>query len=202
MTTTALRFAGRLARSRSAVFVCDIQKRFEKLIPHSDALVRTSKMVVDAAVELDVPLVVTEQNPAKLLPTVDELRKSFPPETPVFEKTSFSMITPEVQDQLSGELQAVESVILIGIETHVCVFQTAMDLLEQGYDVHVVTDACSSQKDVDRLVAFERLKQSGAFLTTAECVVFDLVRDASDPSFRKISNLVKSRAADLKDSKL
>ena len=127
-----------------------------------DDLIRTSTLMVQAAEELHVPILVTEQSPKKLLETSTALRKALPEHTPVFEKTSFTMITPEVSDQLN-DMEQLKSVVLLGIEAHICVFQTALDLLELGYDVHIVTDACSSQRDMDRLVAFE-VRASARFL--------------------------------------
>ncbi len=137
------------------MFVCDVQKRFEKLIPHVDAMLHTSRMVIGAAAELKVPVVVTEQTPAKLSRTSDLLQSALPADTFLFEKTSFSMMTPQVWKTMTNDLPHVDSVILLGIEAHICVLQTTLDLLHRGYKVHLVTDACFSQREHDRLTAFE-----------------------------------------------
>ena len=149
------RATGRLSRKSSALFICDMQKRFEPVMPKMDVLLRKSVMMVDAAAELGIPVVVTEQTPDKLLPTCDVLLDAIPAGTRIFEKSSFSMITPEVSDYLASGLGHVKSVILCGIETHICVAQTALDLIDRGYDVHLVADACASQRESDRQIAFK-----------------------------------------------
>jgi isochorismate hydrolase len=82
-------------------------------------------------------------------------------------------------------------VLLLGVEAHVCVLQTALDLLERGLEVHVVVDACSSQRPADRAAALARLAQSGALLATSEMALFQLMRDAKHPSFKTISAMVR-----------
>lgn len=100
---------------------------------------------------------------------------------------------------LEGELQRrphLTSVLLCGIETQACILCTALDLLERGLDVHVVVDGCSSRSQVDRAVALSRLRQSGAFLTTSESVVLQLLRDSRHPRFRQVQQLIKEPAPD------
>jgi hypothetical protein len=92
----------------------------------------------------------------------------------------------------------IRSILLTGLETHVCVLQTTLDLLSEGYEVHIVTDAVSSQDKQDRKIALERLKQSGAFLTTSESAIFMLMGDTSYPKFKEISNLMKDHKQVLK----
>ena len=105
-------------------------------------------------------------------------------------KTQFSMCVPEVLDMFSRH-SAISQVLLCGIEAHVCVLQTALDLLDKGYEVHVVVDGVSSQRPADRAVGLSRMAQSGAFLTTSEMVLFQLLKDATHPDFKEISALVK-----------
>jgi hypothetical protein len=83
----------------------------------------------------------------------------------------------------------IKSVVLSGIEAHVCIQQTALDLIEQGYEVHIVADGTYSQRDADRDVAFERMRSAGAFVTTAESALFMLLGDKDSPSFKAISQL-------------
>ncbi|MEE6483204.1 hypothetical protein FKM82_013466 [Ascaphus truei] len=105
------------------------------------------------------------------------------------------MLTPEVE----GELQSIpdlHSVILCGIETQACIMSTTLDLLDKGLDVHVVADACSSRSQVDRLIALSRMRQSGAFLTTSEGVILQLLRDAAHPKFKEVQKIIKEPAPD------
>ena len=99
------------------------------------------------------------------------------------------MCTNELQTHLNS--LAIESVILCGIETHICVLQTALELLAQGIEVHIPIDAVSSVRSFDRTVALKRLEASGAIMTTSETVLFQLMGDSKHPKFRTVSKLVK-----------
>lgn len=114
-------------------------------------------------------------------------------QVPVFEKKLFSMCTNDVMAHMDELASKPTDVVLFGIEAHVCVTQTCLDLLEHGYGVHIVCDGVSSQKSYDRLVGLQRMQQVGAFLTTAEQVAFQLAGSADNPKFKVISNLVKGR---------
>lgn len=154
-------------------------------------MVAVAARVLQACRLLEVPALVTEQNPKALGPTVPELGAQ---DLPRYPKTTFSMVPP-----LEGELQRrphLTSVLLCGIETQACILCTALDLLERGLDVHVVVDGCSSRSQVDRAVALSRLRQSGAFLTTSESVVLQLLRDSRHPRFRQVQQLIKEPAPD------
>jgi nicotinamidase-related amidase len=106
-------------------------------------------------------------------------------------KTQFSMMTTEVKELLNDKLTGRNKIILCGIEAHVCLLQTALDLLEENREVYVVCDAASSQKPHDRAVAMRRLQEAGATLTTSESVLFDLVRDSQHPTFKELSAILK-----------
>lgn len=113
---------------------------------------------ISASKILDVPVVVTTQYAARLGATVSEITENLADakDVKVFDKTLFSMVTPEVEDYLrSPAVQPRKSVLLCGIETHVCVLQTCLDLLDRGYDVHVIADAASSSSSFTRSVALE-----------------------------------------------
>merc|ERR1719213_363301 len=101
------------------------------------------------------------------------------------------MCTQDVVDHLAS-LEGRKSAVIFGVETHVCVQQTVLDLLEKDYTVHVVADGVSSQRPADREVAIERLRKSGAFITTAESVMFELLREKDAPQFKQISALAKA----------
>ncbi|XP_044768297.1 isochorismatase domain-containing protein 2, partial [Neomonachus schauinslandi] len=140
---------------------------------------------------LGVPAVLTEQYPAGLGPTVPELgAEGLRPVA----KTCFSMV-PAVLQELDSRPQ-LRSVLLCGIETQACILNTTLDLLDRGLQVHVVVDACSSRSQVDRLVALARMRQSGAFLSTSEGLILQLVRDAAHPQFKEIQKIIKEPAPD------
>ena len=119
----------------------------------------------------------------------------FPDLKPVA-KTQFSMLTKDILENLEKNHPSVKSIVLCGIEAHVCVQGTALQALERGFDVHVVVDGCSSRSMVDRMYAFERMKAAGAWLTTSEAVILGLVGDASHPKFRDCQKLIMQTAPD------
>jgi nicotinamidase-related amidase len=130
--------------------------------------------------------IATEQNPSRLGGTVAELRSQLPASVPVLGKTKFSMLTAEVDAALAAGGAPVEHAVLCGIESHVCVAQTALELLQRRVQVHVVVDGVSSQRRGDRAVALASLAAAGAALTTTEAIIFQLLGDAAHPSFKEV----------------
>lgn len=154
------RLIGRLAPRSSVLFVCDIQEVFRNSIFQMPTVVRGTNALVTTAKALNVPVVVTTQYATRLGGTVSEITENLAdaPHVRTFDKTLFSMMTDEVRAHVESGLpggRRPESVILCGIEGHVCVLQTCLDLLDQGYDVHVVADAVSSSSSFTREVSLE-----------------------------------------------
>ncbi|XP_069739228.1 isochorismatase domain-containing protein 2 isoform X1 [Phaenicophaeus curvirostris] len=183
---------GLLAPSRSVLLLCDLQERFRHSVAFFPEVVAVASRVLQGCRVLGVPVVVTEQRPDILGPTVPELGVQDLPKHP---KTCFSMLVPAVEAELRANPK-IEAAILCGIETQACIMQTALDLLGRGLDVHVVVDACSSRSQLDRVVALGRLRQSGAFLSTSESLLLLLLRDAQHPHFKHILQLIKEPAPD------
>ncbi|XP_073513922.1 isochorismatase domain-containing protein 2 isoform X2 [Phyllobates terribilis] len=179
---------GKLGQHSSVLFLCDMQEKFRHNISFFNQIVSVSARILQTAKILEIPVVVTEQYPRGLGLTVPELGTSG---IKKYTKTCFSMLTPEVEEELQT-IPERRSVILCGIETQACIMSTTLDLLEKGFDVHVVADACSSRSQVDRFVALSRMKQSGAFLTTSEGVILQLLQDAAHPKFKEVGKLAKS----------
>jgi nicotinamidase-related amidase len=184
------RLIGKLKPETSVFLLCDIQERFRPLMWRGETVVSTSRYMTSVAKALDIPVVISQQYTKVFGDTVkdcfadpeEDLKKY-----PIFEKKKFSMCTEEVckhMDELNKE-----SVILFGIEAHVCVLQTCLDLLEQGKDVHVIVDAVSSQQAFDREIALARMSQAGAFLTTAQSAAFMLMQSAEHANFKAVSKL-------------
>ncbi|CAF3284329.1 unnamed protein product [Rotaria socialis] len=182
-----------LSRQTSILLVCDLQEKFRPVIKYFTQIVETSNKLLQACKLLDVPFVVTEQYPKGLGRTVSELDIG---DTKPFEKTLFSMCTPDVMFNIKEQVKDFNTAIICGIEAHVCVLQTTIDLLSQGYRVYVVVDAVSSRSLTDRIYAFDHLRQAGAFLTTFESIVLQLAQDANHPNFKQIQQLIKTSAAD------
>ncbi|XP_065884574.1 isochorismatase domain-containing protein 2-like [Dysidea avara] len=192
MAALAARSLGRLAANRSFFFLCDMQEKFKPTIKHFPEIATVAQRLVSAAKILEIPVIATEQYPKGLGNTVSEIDVS---DVKVVAKTVFSMVVPEVEEELKKEPNR-KSVVLFGIETHVCIQQTTLDLLEKGYDVHVIADACSSRTQVDRMFAIERLRSAGAFITTSESALFELMGNSKHPKFRDVQKLVMTSAPD------
>jgi nicotinamidase-related amidase len=183
------RLVGKLRPETTAFLLCDIQDRFRPLIWRGETVINTSRYLTSVAKALEIPVVVTQQYTKVFGDTVTDCFAD--PEdlksVPIFEKKKFSMCTEEVSAHMSKlDKQAI---VLFGIEAHVCVLQTALDLLEQGKDVHIIVDACTSQQAFDREIALQRLSQAGAFLTTAQSAAFMLMQSAEHSNFKSVSKL-------------
>lgn len=179
----------RLTRQNCSFLCCDIQAAFQNTVGFFDQVSRTASLLVRAAECLKIPVIVSEQYPEKLGRTVDDidLRNCFR-----FSKTQFSMLTDEFPASILTERQVY---VLFGIETHVCIQQTAFDLLEATKDVVIVTDATSSSRELDRSTSLHTLSQAGAILMSAESVLFEILRGKDCHEFRQISGIAKELAS-------
>uniref|UniRef100_A0A7S3ZIJ7 Isochorismatase-like domain-containing protein n=2 Tax=Lotharella globosa TaxID=91324 RepID=A0A7S3ZIJ7_9EUKA len=142
--------------------------------------------MMKAATELKMPIIVTEQYPKGLGETVGELQ-DYVKNSHKFEKTQFSMLTAEVKDCMEKKCSSCDTWIIVGIESHVCVQQTALGLLKEGKSVYVLADAVSSQTRWDREIALDRMRQAGAVVTTTESCIFELLGDFKHPSAKGLS---------------
>ncbi|KAM9960052.1 hypothetical protein ACTFIW_007285 [Dictyostelium discoideum] len=190
-----MKSVGNLSPNTSLLFICDIQSKFENHIFKFADVVGQSKYMIKICNELKVPIIFTEQYPKGLGHTVEDLLKERNEnnQSKIFEKTLYSMCTNEVLNHLKQNHKDLKSILITGIETHVCVLQSTLDFLENGYDVHILSDAVSSNNNNDRLIALERMRQSGAFITTTETTTFQLTRDAKHKSFKNIVSLSQER---------
>ncbi|XP_072536696.1 isochorismatase domain-containing protein 2 [Salminus brasiliensis] len=183
---------GRLSSRGSVLLLCDMQEKFRPTIFQFTNVVSNAARLLQACRILSIPPILTEQYPKGLGPTVPELGAEG---LKAHVKTSFSMLTDTVESELSS-LGNPKQAILCGIEAQACIACTAYDLLERGMEVHVVADAVSSRSQTDRLFALSRLRQSGAFLTTTEGVLLQLVQDAKHPNFKEIQKLLAHPSPD------
>lgn len=184
----------RLSRSSTVLFVCDIQEKFRPLIHNMKRTIYQTKLLYDATRVMNIPCVVTEHYSRALGNTVPELGISPNRQTVVFEKKLFSMIIPEVTSHLQslGKENKPTKVLLCGLEGHVCILQTVMDLLAQDIAVHIVCDAISSQRPYDRSCALTRAISMGAVPTTTESALFELMESAEYEHFKTISGMIKA----------
>ncbi len=178
-----------LNRDEAVLFIIDVQESFRKVLRDFAELTRNISVLIEAMKILNVPIVVTEQYPRGLGHTVEELTAMLPPHQ-IFEKNCFSSAAiPELLDWLkqSGKRQ----IILSGIETHVCVNQTAHDLLYHGYDVHLISDAVTSRIASNKAIGIQKIIGSGAVPSSVETALFEMLVEAGTAQFKEIQKLVK-----------
>ncbi len=179
----------RILQKETAAVVIDIQ---EKLLPHiydGKKILQNSLKLIEGLQILSVPLIITQQYTKGLGQTHPLLVEKFS-EFNYIEKTSFSCFDePAFKEEIS--ITGKQNIILCGIETHVCVLQTCLDLIDGGFRPVVVHDCVSSRKREDKIVAIERMRQEGARITTMESILFELTRRAGTETFKSISRLVK-----------
>jgi nicotinamidase-related amidase len=172
-----------LERERAALVVIDVQEAFRQAVGEFDAVARNAGVLVQGARELGLPVVVTEQYPQGLGETVPEVAEHLDVER--HPKTVFSAARAQGFD-LAGREQA----LVCGIEAHVCVEQTVQDLLDRGIEVHVAADAVSSRTALNRRLGLEKMERSGAWVTSTEMALFELLGEAGTPEFKAIQKLV------------
>jgi len=184
----------RLRREDTSILFVDIQVRLAAAMPPEalDSALRAWVLLVEAAGRLRLPTAVSEQYPKGLGPTLPVLRESLgklAPPARFFEKLDFSAADQPILTQLLG--QGRRSVIVVGMEAHVCVYQTARDLVTRGYQVHVPIDGVVSRRDLDYDAALRLYDRAGVVTTSTEAVVFDLLGRAEGEEFKALSRLIK-----------
>lgn len=174
-----------IERDNSLVVLVDVQEKLTPLVVEHEQLIKNCQWVLGVANVLKVPVVTTEQYPKGLGNTIPELLSLVGKEE-VEEKLTFSCVAADncwARIATTNRKQA----ILIGIETHVCVLQTALQLLERGREVFVVADAVSSRSDADRQLALRRMRGEGVNIVTREMVAFEWLRKSGTDEFKQIS---------------
>lgn len=182
----------RLDRTQAVLLLVDMQERLLPVIHDWPHILENAQRLLRATHILGMPALVTEQYPRGLGPTVASLRTTIEQTHggTAFEKLTFSAMGSEV---FRKALEALgrRQILLAGVETHVCVFQTAQELLANGYQVSLLTDAVSSRSPNNRDVGIRRMSADGAALSSTEMALFELLRQAGNDEFRAISRLVR-----------
>lgn len=174
----------------NTVFVLvDVQGKLAELMHDKERLFASLRQLVLGLQALRVPVLWLEQNPTRMGETIAPLREILEPETPIAKMSFSGWGCTAFRERL--EQSGCRQVLLAGIETHVCVFQTAADLVASGYTVQVVADAVSSRTAANREIGLERIRACGAPLTSVESALFELLRTAEHPAFREVLRLVR-----------
>ncbi len=179
----------KLNREDTAVLIVDYQEKLMPAMHNKDAFIPRTRMLLQGINALDIPVIVSEQYPKGLGSTVPEIKEVLGI-APILPKTTFSCLD---DDALRTAIQATEcnTILICGAEAHICVLQSAMDLVAMGKTVVLVEDCLGSRFAHDMEMGLRRAEQEGVLLTTAEAVLFELLGKASGPAFKTISKLVK-----------
>lgn len=175
--------------NETLLLVIDIQGKLASAVFQSDRIIRQTSKLIRACKILGLPVIYTEQYPKGLGCTIDEIKVLVGEEAP-YEKFSFSCCGNE-NFMKRLRLLGRNEILVAGMETHVCVYQTCVELLEFGYNVHLVTDAVSSRSEENRLLGIRCVEKAGADLTSTEMVIFELLRIAEGDTFKAISKIIK-----------
>ena len=179
---------GKLNPKTTVFVLVDVQDAFEPVIYQFDKVVENSNKLLKGAEILGVKVIATEQYPQGLGKTVKEIY--LPEGVEPIPKVCFSCLgSKEFMTQL--EKTKAKSVVLFGIEAHICLLKTALDALDKGFEVHMVEDAISSRTKENNRIGLERMRQAGAFIASTEMVLFQLMHEAGSDKFKEISKLVK-----------
>lgn len=183
-----MRDLGILERGKTVFVLVDIQDKFVPVMQDADGLISNADILVRTSEIVGIPLLVTEQYPKGLGKTTDRI--SLTEGNGRIEKVHFSCFgSDDFRKRLKG--LGKESIVIFGVEAHVCILKTALDAMKEGYKVHVVADAVSSRTESNRALALERLRQSGAFIVSTEMILFQLMDRAGTDEFKAIRKLIR-----------
>jgi nicotinamidase-related amidase len=189
MVEDFMRHPSQMSSADTGLLIIDVQEKLVPLIPSAKDLIRNIAFLADAARILDMPVQATEQYPKGLGTTVADIAQRVANRP---DKTAFSCCAiPSVIENFRRAGRA--KIVLAGIETHVCVLHTALDLLALDFRVYVAVDAVASRGTIDHETALRRMERAGAIQTTVETAAFEWVGGASSPRFKEISRLVQER---------
>lgn len=175
-----------LSKNDSCFLLIDVQKKLLPKILNHEQLLVNCRWLIEVAKRLEVPALVSEQYPKGLGSTVDPLRELVSTQQ-IMEKMYFSCVGNDQCWQRIAELNR-QQIVIAGIETHVCVMQTAIELQSRGRQVYAVVDAISSRTKLDSEIGLERMREAGVHLVTKEMVLFEWLRHAGTPLFKEMSN--------------
>lgn len=178
-----------LNADNSLVLIIDIQERLVGALD-KDIVVSKAVKMASAAKVLRIPVMVTEQYPKGLGNTVPMLKEVLPADTLVVEKTSFNAL---LEDGMAEKIASYgkKQIVIFGIETHICVHQTAAALIEAGYDVYVIKDACASRNKYEFKQGIDIMQQNGAKISCVEIALFEWLKGAKNPKFKEVQALIK-----------
>ena len=174
----------------SLVLIIDVQEKLLNTAFNKEQLEKNAKIMASSARILEIPTIVTEQYPKGLGSTVERVKSELMESTKFFEKVSFSALdTEEILNTIKSYDK--KQIVIFGIETHICVNQTASALTELGYEVYLIKDASGSRKLEEHLAGIERMRENGVHPITTEIALFEWLKTAKHPKFKEVQGLIK-----------
>ena len=179
-----------LDSKKTALVIVDLQEAFRGAIPDFPMIASKTSIAVRGFLTLGLPIIITEQYPQGLGRTAEEILFSMPDDFEVVEKSTFSSCGANA---FLEKLRAgnISQVVLCGLETHICVNQTAHDLLSEDFEVHILQDAVGSRFEIDKETALQKMQSNGVVPSSVEMALFELLRDSKHSQFKEIQNLIK-----------
>jgi len=179
----------RIKAEETMAIVIDYQEKLIPAINENEKVVHNTEILINGLKEFDIPIIVSQQYTKGLGETVDKIAQAVGDFT-AFDKKAFSLC---LDNEIYSAIRKTgkKNIILCGVEAHICVLQTAIDLLEKEYNVFFVEDCVGSRKDNDKQMALHRAEEEGAFITTYEAVLYELTKSAADEHFKAVSKLTK-----------
>jgi len=178
------------SRYNSAVLLVDYQERFVPVLQDNEQTVKNIKLLLAGSKIYSIPIYVSEQVPEKLGPTIKELKEMLP-NIYLFSKKAMSCCgEPKFVNELKSK--NIKQIAVCGIEAHVCVLQTSLDLIQNGFQIHLVTDAITSRLAHNKPIGIEKIKNAGGIISSLETVLFEMAYEACSEEFKKLQQLFKS----------
>ncbi|PIS30203.1 MAG: hydrolase [Candidatus Marinimicrobia bacterium CG08_land_8_20_14_0_20_45_22] len=179
----------RLNSKQAVLVVVDIQAKLLHVVYDYPLVLDNLRKIITGAQVLGIPILLTEQYPKGLGATVDEVQSILNEYRPIVKQTFSCWRDPVFQEELKRQNR--KQVLICGIESHICVYQTSLDLVENGFEVFCVTDAISSRTVENRMLALRNLEKAGVQMTSVEMALFEMLKNSTDPAFKQISQIVK-----------
>lgn len=174
----------------SLLVIVDVQQKLMNVMSNSEACAAKVRLLANALTLMQVPVIATEQYPKGLGPTINSVREVLAPDTPFIEKSSFSCCGADEFNQQILDAGR-KNIIICGVESHVCVLQTAIALKEKGYNVTLAADAASSRNENDKMTALAFMRHNDIQVLSTESIIFALLKDSKHPAFKAVSALLK-----------
>ncbi|MEM1581763.1 MAG: hydrolase [candidate division WOR-3 bacterium] len=181
---------GLMSRENAVLLIIDVQEKLFPLISDKENILQNIRKLIRFAGIISMPVILTEQYPKGLGPTIPEVKELLPEVQPI-EKMEFSCFGSERFREVLKKL-GVKTLVIAGIETHICIVQTSIEGVNNGYEVCVISDASSSRNPEDRRIAFERMRQSGIIVASTEMLIYELLKKAGTQEFRDALKIIRS----------